>query len=97
MRLLHISTFKLVRFFDRSLPPYAILSHTWGDDEITLQEMEGSTLELQSLKVKLIKGKFGDDGPSGRKGMLKIVGSALQAVLDGFEYIWIDTCCIDKT
>ncbi|KAG4412029.1 hypothetical protein IFR04_014846 [Cadophora malorum] len=39
MRLLNTSTFRLESFFGRELPIYAILSHTWGDDEVTLQDM----------------------------------------------------------
>jgi hypothetical protein len=30
------------------------------------------------------------------KGFAKIVGCCKQAVQDGFEWAWIDTCCIDK-
>lgn len=30
-------------------------------------------------------------------GFAKIQGCCAQANLDGFEYVWIDTCCIDKT
>jgi hypothetical protein len=30
-------------------------------------------------------------------GFQKIQGACKVAISDGFEYIWIDTCCIDKT
>jgi len=33
----------------------------------------------------------------GKKGFQKIVQFCQQAVEDGFQYAWIDTCCIDKT
>lgn len=40
MRLLHSKTMKFKEFMgDDNLPPYAILSHTWGGDEVTYQEM----------------------------------------------------------
>lgn len=39
MRLLNTSTLKLELFFGCELPIYAILSHTWGEDEVTLQDM----------------------------------------------------------
>ena len=29
----------LVDFTDQSLPPYAILSHTWGDEEVLFQDI----------------------------------------------------------
>ncbi|KAF2822497.1 HET-domain-containing protein [Ophiobolus disseminans] len=38
MRLLHTSTLKLVNFLADDVPPYAILSHTWGTEEVTFQE-----------------------------------------------------------
>lgn len=31
------------------------------------------------------------------KGYSKILGCCKQAILDGWEYAWIDSCCIDKT
>ena len=30
-------------------------------------------------------------------GYSKIRGCCAQAALDGFDYAWIDSCCIDKT
>jgi hypothetical protein len=32
-----------------------------------------------------------------REGYEKVKNSCSVAAADGFEYIWIDTCCIDKT
>ena len=99
MRLLRTSTFKLESFFDERLPPYAILSHTWGDEEITFQELQqkDATILLNSTKMQTVNGKPLHGFQSIKKGFLKIVGCALQAEKDGFEYIWCDTCCIDKT
>lgn len=37
------------------------------------------------------------DSASNKKGFHKILGCAKQVLSDGFHYIWIDTCCIDKT
>jgi hypothetical protein len=44
MRLLQLEedgTFSLVEYFDKNVPPYAILSHTWGADheELTLRDL----------------------------------------------------------
>lgn len=33
----------------------------------------------------------------GRRGYHKIMGCCEQASRDGFKYLWVDTCCIDKT
>jgi hypothetical protein len=39
MRLLNTTTLKLTQF-SRDVPPYAILSHTWGDEEVTFQDID---------------------------------------------------------
>jgi hypothetical protein len=99
MRLLHTSAFQLKSFYDLELPPYVILSHTWGDEEVTLQEVQqaDSILRLQSLKEQIVTEEFQIGHLKVKEGFLKIVGCALQAEKHGFEYIWVDTCCIDKT
>jgi hypothetical protein len=38
MRLINTSTRQLEDFIGLEIPKYAILSHTWGTDEVTLQE-----------------------------------------------------------
>jgi hypothetical protein len=41
MRLLHYNNngeFSLTQFFD-DIPPYAILSHIWGPEEVTFKDM----------------------------------------------------------
>jgi len=44
MRLINATTMELEGpFTDYRAPPYAILSHTWGDDEMSLQEIADST------------------------------------------------------
>ena len=78
MRLLHTETLRLHEFFGSNIPPYAILSHTWGEDEVSFQELERG------------------EG-SGKAGHRKIRGCCNIAASDAFEYIWVDTCCIDKT
>ncbi|KAI0849305.1 HET-domain-containing protein [Daldinia vernicosa] len=78
MRLLHVYTRKLEEFNGDSIPPYAILSHTWCKYEITFQDL---------LKW----------GPKILDGYTKIDGCCRQAAKDGLDYVWIDTCCIDKS
>ena len=62
------------------IPDYAILSHRWGEREVSLQEIENPSPELCNTP-----------------GYLKVVGCCKQAASVGFDYVWIDTCCIDKT
>jgi len=38
------SGMKLEEFFGSQIPPYAILSHTWGTEEITFQDIASSSL-----------------------------------------------------
>jgi hypothetical protein len=42
MRLLDTHNFKIREFGDDEIPPYAILSHTWDEEEVIFQDMEGN-------------------------------------------------------
>ncbi|KAL6877747.1 hypothetical protein HDV57DRAFT_510232 [Trichoderma longibrachiatum] len=77
----YTSTLKLEEFLEDSIPPYAILSHTWGSDsdELTFRQVENGEIDKQTL------------------GSIKLRGCCQQAQKDGLGYAWIDTCCIDKT
>ena len=39
MRLINTETLELQEFFDSDVPPYAILSHRWEQDEVSYQDM----------------------------------------------------------
>jgi hypothetical protein len=78
MRLLHSKTLELKEFTGQDIPPYAILSHTWGDEEVSIQDIQRPEARE-------------------KKGYNKIRLCCDQASRDGFEYAWVDTCCIDKT
>ncbi len=43
MRLLNAKTRCLEDCFDAEVPRYAILSHTWGRDEVTYEDLEQRT------------------------------------------------------
>ncbi|OLN87467.1 Vegetative incompatibility protein HET-E-1-like protein 24 [Colletotrichum chlorophyti] len=79
MRLLNTTTLEL-REFSADIPAYAILSHTWGFEEVLYQDMLAGQL---CAKLKA--------------GYKKIEGCCQLATKDDFEWIWIDTCCIDKS
>lgn len=38
MRLIHTETLELFEFFGNDIPEYAILSHTWGHEEVTFKD-----------------------------------------------------------
>jgi hypothetical protein len=40
MRVLDTITLKPHQFFGANIPPYAILSHRWGDSEVTFKDLE---------------------------------------------------------
>jgi hypothetical protein len=48
MRLINIVTLKLEEFFDEEIPKYAILSHTWGEEEVTFQDITSAPSHYQS-------------------------------------------------
>ncbi|KAK3360923.1 heterokaryon incompatibility protein-domain-containing protein [Lasiosphaeria ovina] len=82
MRLLNTRTLDMRDFVsDDDIPKYAILSHTWeGDQEVSFQEWESR----------------GTVDITHRGGFKKIEGFCDLARQDGFEWVWVDTCCIDK-
>lgn len=82
MRLLNTVSLQLQEFFERDTPPYAILSHRWGIEEILYQDMI-STADQTKTQQKY--------------GFPKLLGSCNLAREQGYEWIWIDTCCIDKS
>ncbi|KAM0461480.1 hypothetical protein ACHAPV_004185 [Trichoderma viride] len=96
MRLLDAKTLELVDILDDNAPPYAIISHTWGSDEITIQLLRrlGGYSHLTSSPKPLDKKRR---AILSKKGYVKIAGAARLAVSRGLDYLWIDTCCIDKT
>ena len=77
MRLLNSTTFEFKEFSDNRVPKYAILSHTWGEDEVTFADLVDGCHAHQS-------------------DFDKIRQTCIQAAKDGYDYVWIDTCCIDK-
>ncbi|GLA68489.1 hypothetical protein AtubIFM55763_005227 [Aspergillus tubingensis] len=78
MRLINARTIELEEFVGQNIPRYAILSHTWGKDEVTFQDMQTPTV-------------------TEKLGYAKIKHSCERALQDSLGYVWVDTCCIDKT
>jgi hypothetical protein len=59
---------------DSTIPPYSILSHTWGDDEVTLQDWQ----TLSRAEVELME------------GWEKIKCCREQSADDGHDWVWVD-------
>ncbi|KAJ2992024.1 hypothetical protein NUW58_g2313 [Xylaria curta] len=64
----------------KQAPHYAILSHTWGDEEVSFKDWQDGAWEHMEQK----------------EGFRKIDGCCRQAVAESLDWVWIDTCCIDK-
>ncbi|THU87814.1 HET-domain-containing protein [Dendrothele bispora CBS 962.96] len=78
MRLLNTHTYQVEEFLT-NIPYYATLSHTWGKDEVTFQD-------IQNLDVAKTK-----------TGWSKVQKACAYVRKYKFDWIWIDTCCIDKS
>jgi hypothetical protein len=50
MRVINTKTLELEEFYEESMPPYAILSHTWGQGEITLQDLRKGNHHLKRTR-----------------------------------------------
>lgn len=87
MWLLKTTSYKL-HYFQGIVPVYAILSHTWDDDEVLFQDI----LDLESHGTGLVRQRALQ-----RKQWPKIEQACKLAARSNYGWIWIDTCCIDKS
>jgi hypothetical protein len=85
MRLIKIDDLENLQLsppiLEADAPPYAILSHTWGnsEDELSFQDM----VNISHHRHKM--------------GFHKIRSFCARARQDGYQYAWADTVCIDKS
>ena len=77
---------KVLEFSDDGATEYAILSHRWVGQEVDYDEM----VELAKMERKE------RNEIRQRDGYRKILQSCERAQKDGYEWLWVDTCCIDK-
>ncbi|KAK7911235.1 heterokaryon incompatibility protein-domain-containing protein [Apiospora marii] len=95
MRLINTKTFLLESIYTQV--PYAILSHTWGPEEISFQEWEvvhdSGAIQGQCPHTQ----KMSRPNVTRKRGYDKVIGACQQASRDGIQYLWCDTNCIDKT
>lgn len=85
MRLLNVNTMRLEDADpDRGSTKYAILSHVWDKDEVLFADiMDPAGLQRLSSQKAL--------------GYQKLIGTCKLALSRGFNHVWVDTCCIDKS
>ena len=53
MRLLHVRTLEVQNLRQIHIPPYAILSHTWGTQEMCLQDLKSGLPEYLRSSQKI--------------------------------------------
>jgi hypothetical protein len=94
MRLLDVKTGRLEEFPASNIPKYAILSHTWGDDEVTYLDL--FQYHNASLLPFRLNPFAGSTSPESKPSYNKVRHARQQAEKDGY-FIWADTCCIDKS
>ncbi|THV05667.1 HET-domain-containing protein [Dendrothele bispora CBS 962.96] len=80
MRLLNTGSYELKEFYT-DVPKYAILSHTWYSTE--------EEVIFQDLQKPEVAGEK-------TKGWRKVKRACAYAQMYQFEWIWIDSCCINK-
>lgn len=77
MRLLKTGSITLQEYYGHQIPPYAILSHTWEQEEVSFEDIQSQDCAHLA-------------------GYEKIIRCCELAASEGWEHVWIDTCCIDK-
>ena len=83
MRLLNTGTLQLESLNPKEVR-YAILSHTWGKDELLFADI----VNLERFKRLSRENTL---------GYQKVSGACKWARDQRIKYVWIDTCCIDKS
>lgn len=94
MRLLNISSLEFQYFGDNDRPPYAIASHRWGADETTFKDFLHKPDVFSPGYTKVL----------GFRQLVHRMNSLVgpSRALDDLglrhrcEWLWIDTCCINK-
>ncbi|KAJ3487175.1 hypothetical protein NLG97_g6466 [Lecanicillium saksenae] len=81
MRLIDLHSLQVEEFFSDDVPEYAILSHTWGPQEASLPEWS----------------QRDDPDVESMRGYQKIFSACKLAKRFSWDYLWVDTNCIDKT
>ncbi|KAK1701026.1 hypothetical protein BDP55DRAFT_640206 [Colletotrichum godetiae] len=84
MWLIDMWSRQLEDFTGSHIPSYAILYHTWGDDEVSSQDMGNPTYSTWS-------------DTTSKAGFVKILSTCELANQEWIPDAWIDTCCTDKS
>lgn len=90
MRLLNTSTYEFETFYT-DVPEYAILSHTWAEDqELSFQDW---LIVIEKADICPHVSKHRRQDSLSRSGHQKIIKFCQLALRDGYGFAWVDTCC----
>ena len=86
MRLLNTQSLELSPpYVPSEVPDYAILSHRWNTEEVTFADVINAPISQFQSQTRT------------KNGFAKVQGACELALKDGYTWIWIDSCCIDKS
>ena len=77
---------KVLEFGDDEGTKYSILSHRWIKQEVDYNEVVKLAKMDEEERTEVRQ----------RDGYRKILQSCEQTKKDGYKWLWVDTCCIDK-
>ncbi|KAK0380945.1 hypothetical protein CLIM01_01701 [Colletotrichum limetticola] len=97
MWLIDTDSLKLVEVQGDPQEEYAILSHTWGSDEVTFRSFQALGLASDTAPGPGSGSADAADQIRSTNGFRKIRDAANLAKSHRHRYLWADTCCIDKT
>lgn len=95
MRLVNTTSYEL-REFPSNIPPYAILSHRWENDEVTFADLKGRHQPVEN-SGQVAWTPNSDNMKAKERSWWKLENACKCAREKGYIWLWLDTCCIDKT
>ena len=103
IRLLNVNTLALKVFGGSQAgdppPTYAIASHVWlerENREVTFQDLNRVHAKDRHNTERFRKEDMGDGWQDDEPSHKKIMNMCEKARSHGIEWLWLDSCCIDK-
>lgn len=88
--------FGSLRKGDPGYPRFTIISHRWEDQEISYQEFLYFTSPPSDRNSTVARILGLDLSKENGKGFWKVRSACHLAKARGYDWLWLDTCCINK-